>query len=499
MNSTKISRELPESIGPFRIVRCLGEGGIGVVYLGERMEQFSQQVAIKILHPHLFPPDAITAVEREGQILAALDHPGIVRMLDFSANEAGRRYLVMEYVDGIPIDRFCDEQQLNITRRIELLLDVLDAVEFAHRQLVVHADLKPENILVMGNGKPRLLDFGAAAVLSEVPVISKNDPRGIHTTRTTDSPGGYTALYASPEQLSGERLTLGSDIFSLGLIIQLVLTGVGPKRLSLNVANSETSGLSAAISAKGLRNLDAHQLESIAELRSSKSGSLVSAIQGDIEAILGKALQLDPNERFQSVQEISNDLRRHLRGFPIFARRSGWIMRFRKWVHRSPLLATLSVVFVTVVIFSTMGVISQTTRAARQRRVAQSRLRDLVRLTDVLEGELYESVHGLPASESAEEALLSNAHSTIDKLASEESQDPALALELARGYRKLARLELNQAVPTRQKVSQAIVDLTRGIELLRRVPVNSAIGPAAGQLMSELLKTRDFAHSLKAF
>jgi eukaryotic-like serine/threonine-protein kinase len=472
----------PNSIGPFRVLRSLGAGGMGNVYLCERMEQFSQQVAIKVLHPHLFPAAAAARLKHEGQMLAALEHPGVVRLLDLSATEDGLRYIVMDYVDGIPIDLYCDRHRLPLAARIRILLDVCEAVEHAHRHLVIHADLKPENILVTEEGKPRLLDFGVATILSGLGT-SQPDPSA--------SEGEYTALYASPEQRSGDRLTVASDVYALGLIAQNVLTGLEPQPLPIGILHSSSPIAVNAGASKKLRDLDHNSLEQIAATRATTPSGLVSAMTGDLEAILTKALRLDPKERFQSAQELHDEFERTLLGYPIQTRPARWPIRTWKWMRRNRLAASLGCVFLFVVLFSILGVIRQSTEAARKRQIAQTRLHELVRLTDLLAGELYESVHGLPGSGAAQASLLNSAHQTIDKLAADDDPDPQLGLELAQEYEKLARLELSRSPFTSDAARQASQDLQKEIDLLARL---NASYPEAARLRSrfpQMLKLRD--------
>jgi hypothetical protein len=467
MESPKPNRvEIPETIGPFRIVRVLGEGGMGMVYLAERIEQFSQQVAIKILHPSLFPKAAEPSIVREGQLLAVLDHPGIVRMLDLGESAAGLRYIVMEYVDGIPLDAFCDLHRLSLPRRIEILIDVLEAVEYAHRHLVVHADLKPANILVNAHGTPRLLDFGVATLLTS---------SGAQQPTTSQTLDQCTALYASPEQRAGERLTVASDIYSLGLIAQSVILGIPPELLPIAAVQTQTQHLSANAIAKKIGSLDKHTLQEIAERRSTTVGKFLSTVHGDIESILAKALQVKPNDRFQSVQEMHDEFHRYLLGYPIQTRPTGWLTGAKKWVLRNKVAAAFGFVLLAIVLVSVFGVVWRTHEASIKRQIAISRLHDLVRLTDSLAGELYDSVHGLQGSEAAQAALLKSAHETIHKLEIEHDSDLQLKLEMAREYEKLARLELSVTPQTSDSVRQSSDDVERELNILKSLPASSDV------------------------
>jgi serine/threonine protein kinase len=479
-DSTIPNPEQPDSIGPFRVLRPLGAGGMGSVYLCERMEQFTQQVAIKVLHPHLFPAAADARLEHEGRMLAALEHPGVVRLLDLSATVDGLRYVVMDYVDGMPIDLYCDQHRLPINSRISILLDVCEAVEHAHRHFVVHSDLKPENILVTVEGKPRLLDFGVATILSGL---------GASQPHPSASEGEYTALYASPEQRSGDRLTVASDVYSLGLIAQSVLTGLQPQPLPIGVLHSNSPIAASAGASKRLRDLDHGSIERIAAARVTPPSALLAALQGDLGAILSKALHLDPKERFQSAQELHDELKRTLHGYPIQTRPAGWTVRTWKWMLRNRLAASLGCVLLLVVLFSILGVIRQSIEAARKRQIAQTRLHELVRLTDLLAGDLYESVHGLQGSESAQAALLTSAHQTIDKLAGDDDRDIQLDFELAREYEKLARLELSHAPLTPEAARQSAADLEKEAALLDRLDQLDKGNPETARLRRQLPET----------
>ena len=475
MESHKPNRdEIPETIGPFRIVRVLGEGGMGVVYLAERLEQFSQQVAIKILHPSLFPKAAESSIVREEQLLAVLDHPGIVRLLDLCESAIGSRYIVMEYVDGLPLDIFCDMHRLSLRRRIEILLEVLEAVEYAHRHLVVHADLKPANILLNADAKPRLLDFGVATFLTG---------SRAHEAISGHALDQYTALYASPEQRAGERLTVASDIHSLGLIAQSVILGISPELLPIAAVQAQASHLSANVIAKKLAGLDKQTLQEIAERRSTTVSKLLATVHGDIESILAKALQAKPDDRFQSVQEMHDELRRYLLGYPIQTRPTGWLTGAKKWVLRNRLAAAFGLLLLATILVSVFGVVRRMREASRNRQVAIARLHDLVRLTDSLAGELYDSVHGLQGSEAAQAALLKSAHETIHKLEIEHDSDLQLKLELAREYEKLARLELSVTPQTSDSMRQSKDDLLRELHILRDLP---GLYPGAKDLLERI-------------
>jgi len=399
---------VPRMIGPFRVVRQLGLGSTSTVYLGERVDSFSQRVAIKLFHE----TQPMAALESEHRLLASLDHAHIVRLLDQGAHENGRRYMVMEFVDGVPIDRYCEARQLSNDERIQLLIKVLSAVSYAQHHLVVHADLKPSNILVDTVGAPKLLDFGIAYKSAAVADPKKLDSETIATTST------YTPAFASPEQLAGEPVTAASDIYCVGLIARLVL-----------------------------------QRDSRAEFKN------------DLALILDKATRPEPDLRYRSAQEFADDLRALLDHRPIHARMGNRTYRAGKWARRHRTAAAVTLIFLAVLSVSIVGVVVQTVRAIRQRQLATARLHDIVRLTDTLEGELYDSVHPLAQGDQASALLLQAATKSLDNVAVNSEDDSALMLEVAQQYGKLARIER-----TRNGGDQAAAsNVAKGLLLLRRV------------------------------
>lgn len=427
MDAQSPELDIPQAVGPFRVIRVLGQGGAGVVCLGEREEHFSQRVAIKFLNLVPSSGDA-PRLDLEEQVLTALDHPGIVRLLDKGQTSAGLRYLVMEYVEGAPLDEYCDGRRLSLASRIGLLIQVLDAIAYAHRHFVIHADIKPANILVTAEGQPRLLDFGTAAMSAQKQ--QTDDERPV--------PLRFTPAFASPEQRRGERIAPASDIYSLAMVASVVLAGK-----------------------------EAHT--------------------GDLESILRKGLRPEPDKRYLSADEFAGDLRAFLECRPVSARHGSRMYQLQKWMLRHRLAASVSALLLAISSVSVIGVVVQAARASRQRAVAQAALHDLVRLTGTLDGELYGSVEPLPQSEKARDVLLQGAKSTLDELAKNSEQDPALALELARQYEALARLHLGVKGPgNRQHRREAIVDLDRADALLSRFSEADSRAVALRQQMLSL-------------
>ena len=445
-----------EIIGSYRLVRQIGQGGSSVVFLAERID-FPQRVAIKLFHDDIDVDGRIfAALQNNEDALAALDHPHIVRMIDRARSTGVRRYQVMEFVDGLAIDKYCDHARLALPARIDLLLKVLQAVEYAHRRLIVHGDLKPANILVTAEANAKLLDFETSSA-------------------------AHTPDFASPEQRTGDRVTLASDIYSLGLAARLLLAGIAPSSRVEEFAST------------ALDRLPESEAQVIAQDRGTALPKLISELRGDLDAILRKALNPDPNERFVSADQFSADLRNYLAGRSVSARRANRIERTRKWVLRHKLLAALTTLLAVVIVISTIGVLWQSAKAAHERGIAQNRLRDLVRLTGTLDGELYDSVKTVPQSEPARASLLAGATQTLNSLSQTDSQDPVLAVELAGQYEKLARLQLTQTSASSAH-PEATDDLKRGIALVRPVSASSKSYPEAQSLLRTMLALQQSLH-----
>jgi serine/threonine protein kinase len=324
-------------IGAYRIVREVGHGGMAVVYLGERDDQnYRKRVAIKMVKPGIGTEQVLQRFRNERQTLAALDHSNIVKLLDGGSTENGLPYLVMEYVEGLPIDKYCDQNKLPIHDRLRLFRSVCSAVQYAHQNLVIHRDLKPGNILITKEGLPRLLDFGIAKLLNpdcfETPLVTRIDWRAM------------TPEYASPEQVLGDAVTSATDIYSLGVLLYEILTGHRPyqvagssqREIERQVCETDPPRPSTQVSTGHER------LKAIAEMRAAEPKYLVSLLRGDLDWITMKALEKDPSRRYATASEFSADIDRYLAHEPVLARPASSAYRARKYVRRHPVGVTVA-------------------------------------------------------------------------------------------------------------------------------------------------------------
>ena len=329
-------QSLTGKIGPYTPIRHIGTGGIGAVYLVERLVGGAlQRSALKVLAPHSAGPSFIERFHREQHILASLDHPNITRMLDAGMSERGQPYLVMEYVDGVHLDVYCDAHRLGIAERLQLFLRVCDAVAYAHRNLIVHLDLKPSNILVTSDGTVKLLDFGTSKLIRTDSLL---------TTTVMATPA-----YASPEQLRNEPVTTSCDIYALGAVLFELLAGSRP-------------GHGASVAAMIERAINEHEAERLpdavtgaaAEDRGLSENRLRQLLTGDLATIAQKCLNPRPKDRYPSIDSLTVDIQRYLGGRPVLARPQTTLYRFGKFVrrHRGSVAATL---LVAIALLASLG------------------------------------------------------------------------------------------------------------------------------------------------
>jgi len=354
--SAAVQEVVPQRrIGPYQVLHAIGSGGMATVYLAVRADdEYRKCVAIKVIQPGIANPELQRRFRNERQTLAALDHPNIVGLLDGGTTEDGMPYLVMDYVEGTPIDRYCDGHKLATEERLRLFLAVCSAMSYAHQRLVIHRDLKPGNILVTSDGTPKLLDFGIAKLLN---------PEALATlvlTQTGVRP--MTLAYASPEQIRGEPLTNATDVYSLGVVLYELLTGHRPHQLRGSALHSiehaiceeEPDKPSTAVTKVEERTrADGTTTpltpEEVSRTREGDPKKLRDRLQGDLDAIVMTALRKEPQRRYATVYEFSEDIRRHLEHLPVKARPSALGYRGARFIRRHREMAAAVVMFVLLV------------------------------------------------------------------------------------------------------------------------------------------------------
>jgi serine/threonine-protein kinase len=390
-------RYVGREIGPYRLVRRLHRGGMGAVYMAVRVdEEFQSRVALKVLHPGMHSEDFIQRFRAERQILAALNHPHIARLLDGGTSEDDLPYFVMEYVEGRPIDEYCDANLLSTRQRLELILAVCSAVQYAHRNLVVHRDLKPSNILVTAEGVPKLLDFGIAKLLN--PELSS--PRLAPTATALRL---MTPAFASPEQARGEPITTAADVYSLGVLLYCLLTGHHPYRLD----GRSPAGVARVIceqepetpSTVVLRREEIPEPEggtttvtpeAVSKTRDGSPARLQRRLAGDLDNIVLMAMRKEPSRRYGSVEQLAEDIRRHLDGRPVLARKHTFWYPLGKFVGRHRIGVAATAAFVAACLGFGIVMAAQRTQVARERDRAREALSRAELVTEFLIG-LFET------------------------------------------------------------------------------------------------------------
>jgi eukaryotic-like serine/threonine-protein kinase len=399
-------------IGVYRLVRLLGHGGMGSVHLAVRDdEQFHKEVAVKILKRGMDTDFMLGHFRQERQILANLEHPFIARLIDGGATDDGLPFFVLEYVDGLPITRYCTEKKLNLNERLRLFRLVCEAVQHAHQSLVIHRDLKPGNILITKEGIPKLLDFGIAKLIdpgvkpdSTLPTLTRRDMRMM------------TPAYASPEQARGSPINTATDIYSLGAVLYELLSGQLPHRFK--------------------RETPAEVERVICEVEPERPSVVAKSrrLEGDLDNIVLTAMRKEPQRRYASAVEFSEDIRRHMEGLPVAAQEDRWTYRAGKFIRRNRLgVATAALVVASLVV----GIITTTVQARRAERRFQ-----LARgLANSMVFDFNDQLERLPGSTSARASLVQTVVGYLDSLARDGVSDPALDLEIADAYRRVAAIE----------------------------------------------------------
>ena len=423
------------AIGPYRLIRPLGQGGMGVVYLAVRGDdEFKKRVAIKVLRRGMDSESIIRRFRHERQILASLQHPHIATLLDGGTTPDGAPYFAMEYVEGEVVTEYCQRHRLDVTARLELFRKICAAVHHAHQNLVIHRDIKPANVIVTGDGTPKLLDFGIAKLV--------NPELGGHTVALTVDGLLMTPEYASPEQVRGENVTTATDIYSLGVLLYEMLTNRRPYKLTSNapadvarvVCDSAPIRPSTAVT----------QLADGDETRSAERAGearLSRLLRGDLDNIVLKALSKEPERRYASVDQFSEDLHRYLSGRPVIARKDTVRYRMSKFVRRN----RAAVVFASVTVVAlAAGVVVSTMQAriaARERQRAEQRFEEVRGLANSLLFEVHDAIRDLPGATPTRQLLVNRALEYLDRLAADAGERPDLQRDIASAYLRVGDVQ----------------------------------------------------------
>ncbi|QOY91166.1 serine/threonine-protein kinase [Paludibaculum fermentans] len=432
-------------LGAYRVVKTLGQGGMGTVYLAVRDDDaYEKRVAIKLIQHGLDSEEALRRFRSERQILAQMEHPNIARLIDGGNTADGLPYLVMEHVNGIPLDEYARRNQLPLSRKLELFGQVCSAVQYAHRSLVVHRDLKPANILVDGDGVPKLLDFGIATLVG---------PQEFTVAHAAMTPG-----YASPEQLRGRNVTTSADVFALGVLLFELLTGAKPFHC------------------------EAHTPEQLAQAVERHWPVHAAGLGRDWQAIFRRALAPDVELRYESAAELLRDVNAWRGGQPVAARSGGRVYRTLRLISRNRLAAAAVAVALTALV---AGIITTSIQARR----AERRFNEVRSLANSLLFEFYDSVKDVPGSTAARELLVKRAREYLDSLAADRAGDETLQRELAEAYWKLGNIQ-------GQPYGQNVGDSSGAIESYRKSQqiLEGCLRDAPGDRAASL----DLVHTLQA-
>ncbi len=428
-------------IGQYRIARKIGQGGMGAVYEAERSGSFQQRVAIKLIKQGFESGPARARFLQERQVLASLQHPNIARLIDGGETTQFTPYIVLEFVDGIPIDQFC--RQLARTAILEVFLKVCDAVEYAHRNLIIHRDLKPGNILVTPDGTPKLLDFGIAKLMDQ------------SATLTQTGLAAFTPEYASPEQIVGGKVSTLADIYALGVLLYVLLTGRKPY---------------------GVETCSAIELGR----RIVEDSPAPTGLGDELDDIILKAMHKEPGRRYQTVSELAADIGNYMEGRPVLARPDSAWYRANKYVRRYWLPIAATTLAAIALIAATGSAAWQTNRANRQfgsvRKLANKFLFDF-----------DNEITNLPGSVKARQLVVSTALEYLSTMESEAASDPSLQWEIAVAYGKVAAVLGSMSRPSLQRREESVKAYEKGFTLMRSLADRGLLDQSQTKTFVEML------------
>ena len=442
-----------QTIGAYTLLSPIGQGGMGTVWLAERSDgRFQRQVAVKFLSIGF--AGGGERFKREGSIVGRLTHPHIAELLDAGVSSPGQPYLVLEHVDGDHIDRFCDQHKLDVAARVRLFLDVLAAVAHAHAHLIVHRDIKPSNVLVRNDGQVKLLDFGIAKLLEG------EGHAGPITQLTREGGGALTPEYAAPEQVTGGAVTTATDVYSLGVLLYVLLTGQHPAGRGTHtpadlvkaLVDTEPRRLSDVVAPA---RANAEETTTNAARRTTTPDKLSRLLRGDLDTIVGKALKKNPQERYASVTALADDLGRYLRHEPISARPDTIAYRTGKFIRRNRMAVALTALAFAATLAGVAGTLLQTRTARRQRDFAFGELSRAEAINDLNNFLLSDAApSGKPFTV---DDLLAQAEHIVERQHGADSNHVELLVSIGRQY-----WTLDEAAKARQLLTRAY-HLSRGL------------------------------------
>lgn len=460
-------------VGAYQVIREIGRGGMGAVYLARRADgAFNKEVAIKVLKRGTDTDEVLGRFQGEREILARLVHPNIARLLDAGTTKDGLPYFVMDYVAGKPITTYATQRGLSIRERLGLFRVVCSAVSYAHQNLVIHRDLKPGNVLVTDEGEVKLLDFGIAKLLDD------SNPEATLTIQRR-----LTPLYASPEQVRGEPVTTVSDVYSLGVFLYELLTGEPPYKLERHTSDEITKAICEQQPQKPSTTVGKADESSKLQAPSPHTGRtrpLASSklLRGDVDNIVLKALRKEPSRRYSSVDQLSEDIRRHLEGLPVHARKDTAAYRVGKFIGRHKVGVAAATLTAAALIAASITTASQAREARREKRLAEQRFEQVRKLAHSVMFEYHDQIATLPGSTKLREQLVRDSLGYLNTLSQQAGNNITLLRELASAYEKVAAVQGGSAVSSRGNLLSmsnlgdtpgAIDSLTRAITIRERV------------------------------
>jgi len=433
----------------FRLIRKLGEGGMGQVWLAEQAFPVRRQVALKMIKAGMYDEAVVERFQSERQSLAIMEHPAIAKVFDAGTTPQGQPYFVMEYVPGLPITEYCDQKKLTIRERLELFIETCEGVQHAHRKAIIHRDLKPANILVVevdGKPVPRIIDFGLAKAATN-PIAG--DARKTQFGNLVGTPG-----YMSPEQADANvrDIDTRTDVYSLGVVLYVLLSGREPfeskqsqkqqiDELLRKLREDEPPRPSTKIGGHH------HSSSTIAEARRTEPGQLARMLHGDLDWITMKALEKDRSRRYGAPSDLAADIRRYLNHEPVLARPASAAYRSGKFVKRHRFALAVASVFALMVLAGAVAIVKEALIARMQEARAERRFESLRKLTDSMLFEFHDSIETLPGSTAARELVVSRALEYLQQIEAEANGDPATLRDLAAAYERIGRIRAEENHP----------------------------------------------------